>query len=72
MHSLQQKWLLDKILPPFWVAFKKDTEKIVITAILIEIDKPIQFFSRLISHDGDQEVFELGHLPSERMKIDKS
>lgn len=73
--TLEEKWQMDKVLPPFWVTLKQNpTKKIVISKIVLDAERPTEFFEAdsKIPWDSRAEIKELGHLPSSRMRLGNS
>lgn len=73
--TLNEKWRMNMVLPPFWVTLRAEpNRKIVITRLVIEAEKPIKFYDgkSLIPYDENQEVVEIGHLPSSRLRVKDS
>lgn len=70
MMTLKTRWMMDKVLPPFWVKLRISTRKIVITKIVVEAEKQPLFFTHdsQIPYDCNIEIDEIGHLPSERLR----
>ena len=63
---------MNMLLPPFWITMKSEPHrKIVINKMILEADRAIKFYDglSLIPYDENQDIVEIGHLPSSRLRV---